>query len=164
MAPLELVSNYLNDNGQGMRSLLTWFLNQKGSEKRLHKYISKIRYGEIPLNKSQFREFPFETELFGKYARVEKVLENSISESYLQVVSTRKTSDIVSHLGMDQFSTSSGPQISKEFDEHVPKFLNRLIKSKSPSFFADVSYFKVREGIRYVNKALLVTTGVREGR
>lgn len=50
----------------------------------------KTRYGEISLKKPQFREFPFETEMFGKYARVERALVNAIAESYLQGVSTRK--------------------------------------------------------------------------
>ena len=44
----------------------------------------KTRHGEITLQKPQFREFPFETQFFGRYARVEKALGNAIAESYLQ--------------------------------------------------------------------------------
>jgi transposase-like protein len=44
----------------------------------------KTRYGSATLKKPQFREFPFKTEVFGRYARVEKALVNAVVESYLQ--------------------------------------------------------------------------------
>ena len=44
---------------------------------------SRIRYGETILRKPQFWEFPFETQVFGRYARVEKALVNAILESCL---------------------------------------------------------------------------------
>jgi len=49
----------------------------------------KTRYGETVLRKPQFREFPLEMQVFGRYARVEKALVNAIVESCLQGVSTR---------------------------------------------------------------------------
>jgi len=183
MIPLDLVQYYLNDNQEGMKNLLTCFLNlvmqmeahqqagadpyertdKRKTQRNGYKNRSlKTRYGEISLKKPQFRDFPFETELFGKYSRVEKALVNAISESYLQGVSTRKIQDIVSHFGLEQLSPSSVSRISKELDDSVQKFLNRTIESKYPYIFVDASYFKVRDGVRYVNKALLVTAGVRE--
>jgi len=93
MIPLEFIQDYLTDNEQGMRNLVTWFLNlvmqiealqQAGADpyertntRKAHRNgykdrSLKTRYGEINLRKPQFREFPFETKLFGKYARVEK--------------------------------------------------------------------------------------------
>ena len=53
------------------------------------------RCGDITLAKPQFREKPFETQIFGRYARVEKALVNAIAESYLQGVSTRKVQAII---------------------------------------------------------------------
>jgi putative transposase len=111
-----------------MSNLTTWFLNfvmqiealqqvgtdpyertdTRKSQRNGYKNRNlKTRYGEITHNKPQFREFPFETELFGKYARVDKALVNAISESCLQRVSTREIQNIVSHSGMDQHSPSS---------------------------------------------------------
>ncbi len=183
MIPLEFVQDYFNDNEEGMRTLLTWFLNLVMQIEALHQVGAapyertesrkaqrngykdrslKTRYGEISLKKPQFREFPFETELFGKYARVERALVNAIAESYLKGLSTRKIQTIVSHLGIEQISPSSVSRISKELDEHVHEFLNRPIESRFPYLFVDASYFKVRDGMRYVNKALLVTAGVRD--
>src|SRR5690606_22163762 len=80
----------------------------------------KTRYGETILRKPQFREFPFETQVFGRYARVEKALVNAVVESYLQGVSTRKIQEIVSHLGIDPLSHTSSwmPPPTKYGTEH----------------------------------------------
>ncbi len=40
--------------------------------------------------------------------------------------------------------------------------MERTIDSHFPYLFVDASYFKVRDGVKYVNKALLVVAGVRE--
>lgn len=40
--------------------------------------------------------------------------------------------------------------------------MERTIDSHIPYLFVDASYFKVRDGVKYVNKALLVAAGVRE--
>ena len=42
------------------------------------------------------------------------------------------------------------------------EFFNRLIEQVFPHLFLDASYYIVRDGPRYVFKALLVTAGVRE--
>ena len=88
-----------------MKTLITWFLNQvmlqealqqagavhyeRTDTRKAHRNgykdrILKTRYGETVLRKPQFREFPFETQVFGRYARVEKAPVNAIVESYLQ--------------------------------------------------------------------------------
>jgi putative transposase len=86
---------------------------------------------------------------------------NANIESYLQGVSTRKVQDVISHLGIDQISPSYVSKVAQELDEQVRSFLERPIDSHIPYLFVDASYFKVRDGIKYVNKALLVVVGVR---
>jgi putative transposase len=134
MIPLELIEDYLIHQDEGIKRLLTWFLNlvmqnealeQPGAERyqrtqnrKAHRNgykgrSLKTRVGEITLQKPQFREFSFETKVFERYSRVEKALINAIIESYLQGVSTRKVQDIVSQLGIDQLSASSVSRISK---------------------------------------------------
>jgi transposase-like protein len=41
------------------------------------------------------------------------------------------------------------------------EFLSRPIDTYITYIFVDASYFKVREGIRYANKALLIVAGIR---
>ncbi len=115
MDPLALIEDYLSDQENGMKNLITGFLNQvmlaealqqagaaqyeRTDARKAHRNgykdrSLKTRYGETILRKPQFRELPFETQVFGRYARVEKALVNAIVESYLQGVSTRKIQHI----------------------------------------------------------------------
>jgi len=113
------------------------------------------QHGEITLNK------PFQTQVFERYSRTEKALENAILESYLQGVSTRKIQDIVAHLGVEKVSPSYVSKIASELDQNVHLFLSRPVETYIPYLLVDASYFKIREGIRYVNKPLLVIAGIR---
>jgi transposase-like protein len=122
----------------------------------------KTRSGELRLKKPQFREMPFETKVFDKYSRVERALINAVIESYLQGVSTRKVQDIVSQFGIEDLSASSVSRISKELDAKVEEFLKRQIEHPIPYLFVDASYFKVRTDSRYITKAFLVVTGIRD--
>jgi len=135
MIPIQLLEDYLVDQKEGLRQLLTWFLNlvmqleamqQAGAEpyqrtgsRRAHRNgykerSLKTRAGGLILKKPQFREYPFETKVFDRYSRVEKALINAVIESYLQGVSTRRVKDIVSQLGIEELSASSVSRIAKE--------------------------------------------------
>jgi len=183
MVPSELLEDYLIDQETGLKELLTWFLNQVMQLEALHqtgaqpyqrlegrkahrngykKRSLKTRAGEITLDKPQLRETSFETKVFDKYSRVEKALINAIAESYIQGVSTRRIQDIVCHLGLEQLSPSSISRLSKELDDKVNEFLNKPIEEKIKYLYVDASYFKVRFESRYVNRAFMVVTGVRE--
>jgi transposase-like protein len=52
-------------------------------------------------------------------------------------------------------------KVAQELDEKVHEFIERPIDSHIPFLFVDASYFKVRDGVRYVSKALFVVAGVR---
>lgn len=183
MIPIDILEDYLIDQDDGLKKLLTWFLNlvmqleamqqvgaehyQRAESRKAHRngYKNrslKTRVGEIQLKKPQLREIAFETKVFTRYSRVEKALLNAVIESYLQGVSTRRIKDIVSQLGIEDLSASSVSRISKELDEKVEEFLKRPIEQAVPYIFVDASYFKVRNGSRYVTKAFLVVTGIRE--
>jgi putative transposase len=183
MIPIEFLEDYLIDQEDGLKKLLTWFLNlvmqleaiqqadaepyQRVDSRKAHRNgykerTLKTRVGELRLKKPQFREISFETKVFDRYSRVEKALLNAIIESYLQGVSTRRVQDIVSRLGIEELSASSVSRISKELDEKVEEFLKRPIEHPIHYLFVDASYFKVRSDSRYVTKAFLVVTGVRD--
>lgn len=99
MNPLDYREDYLSDNKEGIRNLLVWFLNsvmleetaqQSGCEsyERTEKRIVhrngykpctlKASNGELPLNKPQFGELPFESKVFENYSRVDQALKNAI--------------------------------------------------------------------------------------
>lgn len=183
MIPKDLLEDYLIDQENGLKKLLTWFLNlvmqleameqinaepyERVESRKAHRNgykerSLKTRVGELRLKKPQFREIPFETKVFDRYSRVEKALINAIAESYLQGVSTRRVVDIVSRLGIENFSASSVSRIAKELDEKVEEFLKRPIERPIHYLFVDASYFKVRTESRYVTKAFLIVTGIRD--
>jgi putative transposase len=62
------------------------------------------KYGELELLKPQFCEFPFETQVFDKYSRVEKAILTAVAESYLQGVFTRRMSKVMTALGIGEIS------------------------------------------------------------
>jgi putative transposase len=183
MMPIALLEDYLIDQEDGLKKLLSWFLNlvmqleamqqadaepyQRIESRKAHRNgykerSLKTRVGELRLRKPQFREIPFETKVFDRFSRVEKALVNAVLESYLQGVSTRRIQDIVSRLGIESLSASSISRISKELDEKVEEFLKRPIEHPIPYLFVDASYFKIRTESRYVTKAFMIVTGVRD--
>jgi len=178
----DIILNYLSDNETGMQQLITWFLNDvmneevaqqagvpryaRSSTRRAHRNgyrprTLKTRFGELSLQKPQLREIPFETKVFERYSRTEKALVNAIIESYLQGVSTRNVKNVISHLGVNQVSASYVSKVAHELDDKIIEFMERLIDPHIPYLFVDATYFKVRDGVRYINKALLVVAGVR---
>jgi len=92
MIPIDILEDYLVDQDDGLKKLLTWFLNlvmqleamqqvgvepyQRAESRKAHRngYKNrslKTRVGEIQLKKPQFREIAFETKVFDRYSRVE---------------------------------------------------------------------------------------------
>ncbi len=182
MEVLALIADYLSDQEEGMKNLITCFLNQvmlievlqqagaaqyertdvrKAYRNGYKDRSLKTQYGELTLRKPQFREFPFETQVFGRYSRVEKAFMNAVAESYLQGVSTRRVQEIVAHLSVEQLSPASVSRMARELDDQVQEFLMRPIEQPIPYLFVDASYYKVRDGVRYVTRAALVVSGVR---
>ncbi len=180
---LSLIEDYLVDQDDGMRKLLTWFINFVMEQEALHQANAQryeridsrkasrngykprtlqTKYGKLELLKPQFREFPFETKVFEKYSRVETAILNAVAESYLQGVSTRRMKKIMTALGVGEISAFSVSRITKELDEKVKEFLSKPIEHEIPYLLVDATYFKVRDGLHYVNKALFVVAGIRD--
>ncbi len=179
----DIILQYLKDDKQAMKDLLTLFLNavlqqeakiqvgvmpyERSDSRKAHRNgyrrrSLRTKYGEVELRKPQIREFPFETRVFERYSRVEKALSNAIAESYIQGVSTRRMEKVLSELGVEDISPSSVSNMAKELDEDVDKFLKRPIEKEIKYLFVDATYFKVREDMNYISKALFIAVGVDE--
>lgn len=179
----DLLEDYFVDSEDAVRTLITWFLNQvmeiealqqSGAEKYerndsrksqrngYRKRSLTTRNGTLELLKPQLRDVPFQTQVFERYSRTEKALANAIMESYLQGVSTRRIKHIISQLGIDNISASRVSRIAQELDEKVKEFLSKPIEQEIKYLFVDATYFKIRDSVRYTNKALFVVAGVRK--
>ncbi|QCR18026.1 transposase, partial [Methanosarcina mazei] len=153
-----LIKDYLVDQEDGIRCLITWYLNlvmeeeallqagaqryertdsRKASRNGYKPRTLLTKYGEVELLKPQFREFPFETQIFEKYSRVEQSILSAVAESYLQGVSTRRVNKVMAALGVEGISASSVSRITKELDEKVSEFLSKPIEHEIPYLFID---------------------------
>ena len=179
----DLAEDYLVDRNECMRKLTTTLLNEvmqqeaenqiqarpyeRTGKRKAHRNGTRSRslktvHGEIKLDKPQIREFPFKTTVFERYSRVEESVRVAVAESYLEGVATRKVEKVFSAFGLENISASEVSRISKKLNKQVNEFLKRPIEGPIPYLFIDASYFKVRTDGRYVNKALLIVTGIHE--
>jgi putative transposase len=179
----DLAADYLVDKKEGLRHMTTSLLNEvmqleaqrqvqaqpyeRNGKRRAHRNGTRNRnlktiHGEVTLKKPQFREFPFRTEVFARYSRVEASVRVAVAESFFQGVSTRRVEKVIRSFGLENISASEVSRIAKKLDEEVQRFLNRPIEEPIPFLYIDASYFKVRTDGRYVNKALLVASGIRQ--
>ncbi|WP_128859930.1 IS256 family transposase [Methanocella paludicola] len=118
------------------------------------------RYGRVELKKPQLRGVPFETSVFARYSRAEQAIVNTICESYLQGISTRKMKNVLSLLDVD-VSRSTVSRITKELDEAVHEFLSRPL-GVMPYIYVDATYIKVRDHGMYLSKAVYTAMGINE--
>jgi len=179
----DFAADYLVDKKEGMRHLTASLLNEvmqlealrqiqaqpyeRNGKRRAHRNGTRNRnlktiHGEVTLKKPQFREFPFRTEVFARYSRVEESVRVTVAESFLQGVSTRRVQKVIRNFGLENITASEVSRIAKKLDEEVQKFLNRPIEEPMPFLYIDASYFKVRTDGRYINKALLIASGIRQ--
>jgi putative transposase len=177
----DLIGHYLSDENHTAAEFMTWFLNrilleeasrqsetilkETGDPKQTYRNgykprTLKTKNGELLLNKPQFRYHPFTTKVFDRYSRVEKALGNVIRESYINGVSTKKVGKIIAELGIMDISPSTVSRIAGELDEEINTFLTRPIEKNVPYLFVDATYFKVRNGGRYLNKAVFIAVGI----
>jgi putative transposase len=183
MSISDFAEDYLIDKKDGMRKLTACLLNEvmqleaskqiqaqpyeRTGKRRAYRNGTRPRslktiHGEIELDKPQFRGLPFKTKVFGRYSRVEESVRVAVAESYLEGVSTRKVETVFSEFGLENISASEVSRIAKKLDKLVKEFLERPIEVATPYLFLDASYFKVRTDGRYINKALLVVTAIRD--
>lgn len=179
----DFAADNLVDKKEGLRHLTASLLNEvmqlealrqvqaqpyeRNGKRRAHRNGTRNRnlktiHGEVTLKKPQFREFPFRTEVFARYSRVEASVRVAVAESFLQGVSTRRVEKVIRSFGLENISASEVSRIAKKLDEEVQQFLNRPIEEPTPFLYIDASYFKVRTDGRYVNKALLIASGIRQ--
>ena len=179
----DFIRDYLTDADEGLKALVTFFLNlvmqyeaeQQAGAGRYERSETRTatrngskprtlltRLGKITLDKPQFRDKSFETVIFERYCRVEQALICAILESYIQGVSTRRIRSILDQFGIEGVSAETVSNLGKALDEKVTEFLNRPIEQPIMYLFVDAVYIKVRRNCRYVNTAVLIIAGVRE--
>lgn len=163
-----LLKSLLNEILQAeMKEMLGAESYERSGERRGYRagYYSRqyiTRVGSIDLDVPRDREGKFSTELFERYQRSEKALMSSLSEMYIQGVSTRKIKAITEELCGHEFSASTVSNINKALDEQLNAFAQRKLETKYPYVILDARYEKVREDGMIVSQAILIAIGVSE--
>lgn len=139
-----------------------------GSRNGFRERSLTTRIGNITLKVPKHRNCePFKTLVFENYSRSESALILGMAEMVVNGVSTRKVSNVMETLCGKSFSKSTVSEATKELDEKVNEWKNRLLLGEYPFLTVDATYFKVREEARVVSKALMIayatnTDGHRE--
>jgi len=136
--------------------------NRKGYRNGSYTRTLNTRVGRLNLRVLRDRDGNFRTELFKRYQRSEKALILTMSEMYIQGVSTRKVSQIVEKLCGVEISAGQVSQLSKELDENIKKWRTRPLKKKYPYLMIDARYESVREDGAVSSKAAIVSLGIDE--
>jgi putative transposase len=123
------------------------------------------RVGKLELRVPQDRGGRFSTEVFERYQRSEKALVSTLSEMYVQGVSTRKVKAITEELCGHEFSASAVSAIVKRLDEQLSQFSSRSLEDAFPYLILDARYEKIREDGALRSHAVLIAIGIDlEGR
>jgi len=123
------------------------------------------RVGKLELRVPQDRQGRFSTEVFDRYQRSEKALVSTLSEMYIQGVSTRKVKAVTEELCGHAFSASTVSEINKKLDTELARFSSRRLEVHYPYLILDAKYEKVRVDGVIQSQAVLVAIGINwEGR
>jgi transposase-like protein len=121
------------------------------------------KIGTIVLNVPRHRNQPFHTMLFETYQRNEAALITTMAEMVVNVVSTRKVSNVIEIICGKEFSKSTVSEACKILDKEVQEFKNRPLDYEDYSYLMiDATYFKVREKHRIISKAMMIAIGITE--
>ena len=119
----------------------------------------KTRVGDITFEIPQVREGDFYPQALEKGLRSERALVMSLTEMYVQGVSTRKVNAIVERLCGSQVSSSLVSRVTVQMDEQLTRWRNRPL-GEMIYLYLDARYEKVRQDGQIRDSAVLIAMGV----
>jgi transposase-like protein len=119
-------------------------------------------FGEIKdIRVPRSRTKGFVPEVFDRYKRVQKQVDDGILKMFLMGVSTRKVGDVLQALFGYVLSPSYVSKISKRLDSEVSKFHDRRLKDDFLYLFLDGIWIKSKRFSKSVKRVILTAYGVR---
>jgi putative transposase len=124
----------------------------------------RTRVGELDLRIPQVRNSDFYPQALERGTRSERALKLSLTEMYVQGVSTRKVKAITEQLCGFEVTNSQVSRATAELDEHFKQWRERPLQAM-PYLQVDARYEKVREGGLVIDEAVLTAIGIdQQGR
>jgi putative transposase len=122
----------------------------------------KTRVGRIELEVCRDRDGLFQTEIFRRYQRSEQALVLSMTEMYLNGVSTRKVTNIVEELCGHSISRSHVSTLTSELDKKLTVWRNRKLTKEYSYLVVDARYERIRTKEGVLSKAVMIVIGISE--
>ena len=122
----------------------------------------KTRVGRIELDVCRDRDGLFQTELFRRYQRSEQALVLSMTEMYLNGVSTRKVGKIVEELCGHSVSRSHVSNLAAELDKKLTIWRKRKLTKEYPYLVVDARYERIRTEEGVFSKAVMIVIGISD--
>ena len=119
----------------------------------------KTRVGDITFEIPQVREGDFYPQALEKGLRSERALVMSLTEMYVQGVSTRKVAAIIKQLCGSNVSSSLVSRATAQMDEQLTQWRNSPL-GESIYLYLDARYEKVRQDGQVRDTAVLIAVGV----
>lgn len=117
--------------------------------------------GSLDLRIPRDRESGYSPDLFERYQRVDKSLQETIRSMFLGGVSTRKIGDILDVLCGERVSPSYVSSVNTELDEAVASYANCPLEDDLAFLFLDALSVKIRFELKTRRVMILVAYGVR---
>ncbi len=140
---------------------------ERGSNRRGYRngYKTKqlnTRIGKLKLAIPQTRDGGFYPKLLEKYQRSERALILTLSEAYIQGVSTRKMKRITEELLGEGISSTTVSHYCKKLDEEIEQWRNRELKERYLYLLLDARYDKCRVDHKIMDVAVMLAIGINE--
>ena len=121
-----------------------------------------LNVGRVKLKVPRTRSGQFSTEVFERYKRCDQAFLLSLTEMFVNGVSTRKVTNIVKQLCGENVSKSMVSDLTKNLDPIVNEWANRPLNVHDYRYlYVDAMYIKVRENDKVVSKAVYIGLAVR---
>lgn len=116
--------------------------------------------GRLELKVPRLRQQRFKTKVFANYQRRMKAVDRALKDIFLAGVSTRRVSEALSCLIDAPVSAATVSKVTKELDTQVRQFQNKPLLDEYQYLILDGINLKVKEGLKYKKKAVLVAYGI----
>jgi len=136
------VESLLARNGSYRRSLMT--------------HVGLIQAIRVP----RLRHGGFRTQVFRRYQRCERLVEDRIRDVFLAGISTRRVGAAISALLETKVSSSTVSRITRSLDQHVRAFHTRPLLDEYQYLILDGIRLKIRYNGAYRTRTVLVAYGI----
>jgi len=117
-------------------------------------------HGNMRLRIPRLRKANFRTKVFANYQRRMRAVDRALKDIFLAGVSTRRVGEALSCLLDAPVSASTVSKVTKTLDKEVHKFQNKKILDEYQYVLLDGINLKVKEGLKYKKKCVLVAYGI----